>query len=261
MAREKYDPNQSIHSMTTRQLRQFIADQAKDAEQRLKTVNLDNTSKAFKDAALGISYTNGKVIKSTSNMTKAEMRELAYKFRDFTSLDTFSGYAESIDWKENKKKYQTFIKKRVEDGDDFWKQFITEKGNVSKKGYSDYKQYIEFLKSVQEVKSEYGYKQLKTYARQTLEDPKRARDIARIMTKLVEESKGKSWTQGDLITKFELAVKKYDQDRKKHLTAIEAQYDFNIPKVKNSSKKSTTKIPVKQGRKLKEHGSVRRTSS
>lgn len=261
MARETYKKDQSIHSMTTRQLRQFIADQAEDAEKRLRTVNLDNTSKAFKDAAMSISYTNGKVIKSTSYLNKAEMRELAYKYRDFSSLDTFSGYAESVDWKENKKKYQSFIKKRVEDGDAFWKQFITEKGNVSKKGYSDYKQYIEFMKSVQEVKSEYGYKQLKTYARQTLDDPQRARDIAKIMTKLVEESKGKSWTQGDLINKFELAIKKYDEDRKKHLEAIENQHNLNIPKVKNSSKQKATKIPVKRGRKLKEHGSVRRTSS
>ncbi len=261
MARETYKEDQSIHSMTTRQLRQYIADHAEDAERRLKTVNLDNTSKAFKDAARSITYTNGKVVKSTSYLNKAEMRELAYKFRDFASLDTFSGYAESLDWKENRKKYQTFIKKRVDDGDVFWKQFMTEKGNVSKKGYSDYKRYIEFLKSVQEVKKDYGYKQLKTYARQTIDDPERAKAIARIMTEIVAESKNKSWYQSDLINKFELALKKYDEDRQKHLEAIRAQHNLNIPKVKNSSKQSPTKIPIKQGRKLKEHGSVRRTSS
>lgn len=260
MARQSYEADQSIHSMTTRQLRQFIADQAADAEKRLKSVDMNKTSRAFKDAARDITYTNGKVMKSTSNLSKIEMRELAYKFRDFSSLDTFSTYSQSLDWQENKKKYQSFIKHRVEDGDDFWKQFLTEKGNVSKKGYADYKQYIEFMKSVQEVKSEYGYKQLKTYARQTLDDPKRSRDIAKIMTKLVEESKGKSWTQSDLITKFELAVKKYDEDRKLHDANIADNFQ-KIPKVKNSSKKSTSQIPIKQGRKLREHGSVRWTSS
>ena len=161
MAVQDYKENQSIHSMTTRQLRKYIQDQAKDAEKRLKSIDVEETSKAFKDATSAITNASGRPIRSTSYLSKTEMRELAYAYRDFASLDTFSTYSQSIDWQENRKKYQTFMKNRIDNGDAYWSQYKTAKGNISKKGYADYKNYIEFLKAVQEVTQKYGYKQIK----------------------------------------------------------------------------------------------------
>lgn len=277
MARQKYDPDQSIHSMTTRQLRQYIADQAKEAQQRLSTSDLSDATKAFRDAAAQIS--DGKrVYRSTSYMTKAEMRERAYALRDFNSLDDSSGFAKSKDWQENRKRYQTFIKNRLTDPKtpkvvkDYWSQFLTPKGNVSKKGYAAYKQYIEFLKSVSEVQSQYGYREIQKYGVQSALDPNRRKDLANIFNKVFIQNEKKNLSQADLIDKLHLAIKKYDAkhnaeamkklEKKKSAPKTQqtrSKTERKQTKTKTASSSSGTSIKAKTGRKMKEHGAVRRT--
>lgn len=277
MARQKYDSDQSIHSMTTRQLRQYIADQAAEAQQRLSTSDLSDATKAFRDAAAQISD-GKKVFRSTSYMTKAEMRERAYALRDFNSLDDSSGFAKSKDWQENRKKYQTFVRNRIndprtpEDVKKYWSQFLTAKGNSSKKGYAAYKQYIEFLKSVNEVRGEYGYREIQRYGIQSAPDPKRRKNISNIFNKVFIQNQKKNLTQAELIDKLNLAIKDYDA---KHNAEAMKKLEKKKPapktqqtrsktqrkqtKTKKASSSSGTSIKAKTGRKMKEHGAVRRT--
>ena len=280
MARQAYKVDQSIHSMTTRQLRQYIADQADDAEKRLKTINRNDTSKAFREAADAITRGSGKPIRSTSYLSKAEMRELAYKYRDFKSLDIYSGYSKSIDWQENKQRYKTFIQNRIDAGDTYWLKYKTEKGNISKKGYEDYKNYINFLKTVNDVKSEYGYKQIKGHAINYVSDPRKSKEISLILTKVYEESTGKnskSLTQSQLIDKANKRIEEYlkaekakeiaeannklAEASKKAKQAKKPQAKApNIPKVKTKGGKPTkNKVQTKTAGKMREYGKVRRT--
>lgn len=276
MARQKYDSDQSIHSMTTRQLRQYIADQAEEAQQRLSTSDLSDATKAFRDAAAQISD-GKKVFRSTSYMTKAEMRERSYALRDFNSLDDSSGFAKSKDWQENRKKYQTFVRNRIndprtpEDVKKYWSQFLTSKGNPSKKGYAAYKQYIEFLKSVNEVQAEYGYREIQRYGIQSAPDPRRRKDLANIFNKVFIQNEKKNLSQADLIDKLHLAIKDYDAkhnaeamkklEKKKASKTQQAgsKTQRKQTKTKTSSSSSGTTIKAKTGRKMKEHGTVRRT--
>lgn len=275
MARKPYVSDQSIHSMTTRQLRQYIADQADEAQKRLSTSDLDHATRAFRGAAAKISLDGKKVMRSTSYMLKHEMVERAYDLRDFNSLDESSGYSRSIDWRENKKRYQSFVKNRLqdprtpEDVKKYWSQFLTPKGNVSKRGYAAYKQYIEFLKSVSEVQSEYGYREIQRYGIQSAPDPGRRKDISNIFNNVFVQSRGKGLTQAELIDKMHLAIKAYDSEqirrvnelveRNKAIAASKKRKSKSIPKVNVKKTKSKNNIKAKQGRKMKEHGTVRRT--
>lgn len=270
MARKPYASDQSIHSMTTRQLRQYIADQADEAQKRLSTSDLDHSTRAYRTAAAEISLDGKKVMRSTSYMTKAEMRERAYALRDFNSLDDSSGYSKSIDWRENRSRYIKFVQKRITDAKTpeevkkYWSQFLTPKGNVSKRGYKAYKQYIEFLKSVNEVQSEYGYREIQKYGIQATDDPKRRNDISNIFNQIYVQYQGKHLTQGALIDKLELAIKKYDEKQKANELAERNKAKGkkkaqSIPKVKTVNPNSKNNIKARQGRKMKEHGKVRRT--
>jgi hypothetical protein len=155
MARESYIVEKSpgkveelhIHAMTTRQLRQYISDKASEAQSRIDSANMKTASKAFKDAAFEITFKGtDKVMRSTSYMTKSEMRQFAYDLRQFNSLDQRSGFAKSIDWRENKKAYESFIKKQIElDKKSPWSKYKLPSGNISKKGFDEYKQFIRIL--------------------------------------------------------------------------------------------------------------------
>lgn len=262
MARQEYDENQSIHSMTTRQLRKYIADQADIANKRLTNLDLSETSKAFQDATEAITGSTGKPIRSTSYLSKGEMRELAYSYRDFASLDIYSTYAQSIDWQENRKKYQSFIKNRIEQGDTYWSKYKTPKGNISRKGYEDYKNYIEFLKSVQDISKEYGYKQIKQYARNYSQDSKKSNEITKILTDLYAKNKENKlgWTQSELIDKANKAINDYlEAEHKKEILRTKSA-DIPTVKAKPRKKKSSTKVQTKTAGKLREYGTVRRTS-
>ena len=271
MARKPYASDQSINSMTTRQLRQYIADQADEAQKRLSTSDLDHATRAFRVAAAQISLDGKKVMRSTSYMLKHEMVERAYDLRDFNSMDDSSGYSKSIDWRENRSKYIKFVQNRINDAKTpeevkkYWSQFLTPKGNISRRGYRAYKQYIEFLKSVNEVQSEYGYREIQRYGMQTLDDPKRRRAISNIFNQVFVDNQKKHMTQGDLIDKLHLAIKKYDAEQIKKVNELVERNKAkgkkktqSIPKVKTVNPNSKNNIKARQGRKMEEHGKVRR---
>lgn len=256
MAREDYSEAKNIHSMTTRELRGYIYDMSREAQERLDSIDLEDTTRAFRDKASEIVGRSGKVKKSTSYMTKEEMREYAYALRDFASLDTESGYAKSIDWQENKSRYQTFIKNRKDDP--FWSKYITAKGNVSKKGYEEYKQFINFVKSVEDVKLQYTYRTLIEKGTSQIRrggDSKGRLDVmGKLLNKVYADNKGKGLTTDQLVSKFNEAWEDY-QDRQsagiKKISPIK-----HIPSAKTKKRKSSSNIKVKQARKMRTDGTV-----
>ena len=267
MARLPYEEGQSIHSMNARQLRQYISDQATEAQERLDSSDLTTATKAFREAAGDITNARGKVARSTSYKTVPEMREMAYNLRQFNSLDSESGFAKSIDWKENKQKYQSFIRNRIAEGDDYWSKFITAKGNVSRKGYDEYKQYVEFIKSVKDIQNQYGYRTLKQYAIENMKDKNQSRETSKLLNEVFQETKGKGLTQRELIESFEMKLA--DMQDQKAKAAAERKQAIKTKKqiakkasgvkakTKKSSKSGTT-VRVKTGRKMKESGKISR---
>lgn len=248
MARKPYKVDQSIHSMTTRQLRQYIADKAEEAQKRLDSAVGEDTTKAFREAAWEIQGRGGKVKRSTSNMSKEEMREFAYALRQFNSLDTTSGFAKSVEWKENKSKYETFIRNRIADGDSYWEKFLTAKGNVSKRGYQEYKDYVDFVKGIQEYKSQFGYRTLLQYAESAMEfsKGKDLKDINKLLSEVWEESKGKGFSQAKLIESFELRLNELNaEEAKQRSKAVKSAVKAY------KGKKSKSNIKVKKGRQMK----------
>lgn len=274
MARQSYRDDQNIHSMNTRQLRQYIADKAAEAQARLDSSDMSDASRAFKDAARDITNKTGtKVRRSTSNMSKEEMREYAYSLRQFNSLDQDSGFAKSIEWKENKSRYEKFIRNQIKnDKNGMWAQYITPKGNVSRKGFQMYKQYVQFLSAMKDSTEEFGYESLKVYFKQTLsgEDAReRQRVVEKLLNQAFSDSIGKGWTPAELNKHFKTLLNQYDekQAEKAQFKEDTKQALKNIKKVaksvkaKPSAPSSKTKVPIKKARKLKEHGKVRRKSS
>lgn len=276
MARQQYKEDQSIHSMTTRQLRQYIADKAEEAQKRLDSAVGEDITKAFREAAWEIQGRGGKVKRSTSNMSKSEMREYAYALRQFNSLDTTSGFAQSVEWRENKSKYETFVKNRIDEGSAFWKQFKTEKGNISKRGYKAYKDYISFIQGISEYKSHFGYRTLKQYAEsaekgEDLIDKKSVSDedlkklgltreefdklninikdlttLNKILAETFEQAQGKGLDQAKLIDKFELALIE-EANRNKPKKQSGKKQSFKSYK----SRKSKSDVKIKKGRQMK----------
>lgn len=242
--------------MTARQLREYVYQHAREAEKRIASLDKDEkTSRAFRDALNAITYSNGKVKKSTSNLSKEEMRELAYNYRIFESLDTTSGYAKSIDWKENKAKYHTFIKNQLMDPltKGYWEKYITEKGNISKKGYEVYKRYVGFIKNISAMIEAYGYETIKEYAQEASKDPDRAKVIEKILMDVYFQSEGKGLTQAQLNDAFQIALREYDS---RH--AAKASEPSKVTNIKYKAPASKTTVKVKQGRKLKTSATVRR---
>jgi len=272
MARQSYGADQNIHSMTTRQLRQYIADKAQEAQERLNTSDMEKASRAFKDAAAEITNRAGtKVRRSTSNMSKSEMREYAYALRQFNSLDQTSTFAKSIEWKENKSRYESFIRSQAKnDKSGKWAQYITPKGNVSKKGYAEYKNYIGFLRALKDVTEQYGYETIKYYYQQNKgsKDPeKRKLYMEKMLLETFEEVKGKNKTSKEINDIFRAKMEAYDerQDKTEAVKEAAQRAKKSAPKVikkaaNHTNKSSGAKVPIKKARKLKEHGKVRRTT-
>lgn len=251
MARQAYAEDQSIHSMTTRQLRQYISDKADEAQKRIDSADAEiktgEVTKAYREAYWEIIGRGGKVKRSTSNMSKEEMREYAYALRQFNSLDTTSRFAQSVEWKENKARYEAFVRNRIAEGDTYWEKFLTAKGNVSKRGYKEYKDYIDFIKGIQEYKSQFGYRTLKQYAESAMEFSKGGdlKEINRLLTEVFEESKGRGYSQAQLIERFELRLNELDAEPKKKPKATKKA-------VKSyKGKKSKSNVKIKKGRQMK----------
>lgn len=256
MAREAYSDDQSINSMTTRQLRQYISDKATEAQARLDSSDMEEATRAFKNMANAITYAGGtKVRRSTSNMTREEMVEYAYDLRQFNSMDDSSGFAQSIEWKENKSRYESFIRNRIEEGDEYWKQYLTPKGNVSKKGYQDYKDYINFIKSIKDIQMQYGYRTLKQYGIDAMGEG-RTKEVAKVLNEVYQETKGKGFSQRDLIEAFEIRLANIEESKTKAPNAPKRKQTATRRKPKNvkiktERKKSKSNITTKKPKGMK----------
>lgn len=259
MAYQEYESDQSIHSMTTRQLRLYIANMATDAQSRLDSLDKASADRALRESISSITNRSGKVIRSTSNMNKAEMREYAYALRTFSQLDTESGVAQKTEWQKNKARYEKFVQNRIAEGDSYWEQYKTPKGNISKKGYEDYKEFIGFMKEIESIKYQFTYKTIKQYGvnqMQTGDESKaRLRAMSKLLNKVYAESKGKHMTTSQLIDRFNL---EWDDYVESHDFGSEKPRSTKVKAPKYKKKQSSSNITVKTARKMKTHGTVHR---
>ena len=104
-----------IQDMSTRQLRRYIRERADEANKRISTIkNIEDTPQALQDQLFMLqSFGRGRsggVIKDTSRMDKVDMVEYAYALRDFNMLDTSSKFSRDQDYRQNRKKYEAFVK-------------------------------------------------------------------------------------------------------------------------------------------------------
>lgn len=261
MARQEYKADQNIHSMNTRQLRKYIADKADEAQERLDSADMKEASKAFKDAADVITNKSGKKVKrSTSNMSKEEMREYAYMLRQFNSLDTISEFQESIEWKENKQKYETFIEKHKNDKRMMWYRFINEDETISPEGFNEWRKYTDFLRIMADVREKFEYETIKKYYREAMKSDNPSERVAvveRLLYEAYEESNKKGLNQKQINDLFVQKLADYDKAVAEEKKYRESKAGVSA-KRKKASTKSTNNIKSRQGRKMKEHGKVRR---
>ena len=258
MARQAYKEDQSIHSMNARQLRQYIADQAQEAQARLDSAP-ETPSKAFEELKGVITYKNGKVRKSTSYETVAEMREHAYALRSFNKFDEESAFAAKTDYQKNRKRYESFVKNQIAKSgteNQYWAQFLTKKGNVSKRGYQAYKDFIAVLKASDEMLKSFGYRDIQQYAqdkRSNLDPDNKI--LNRIISKVYAEGKGQGLTQSELLKNLK---REYDEALNKEASKQKPKTTrAKVPSVKKTKKtKSKSNIKVKTGKKMKS-GAVR----
>lgn len=273
MAREPYKSTEALSTMTTRQLRQYISDKATEAQSRLDGLELDKAPRYLKEAAYEITnLSRTKVKRSTSMMTKAEMREYAESLRQFNILDTSSKFHKKAEYDENRHRYEKFVKNRIKnDPKSPWAQYKLPSGRISKKGYEAYKQYVNFLKSVKDSSDQFGYETLAIYFEDASNKDKsgeRALMVEKFLNQAFEESIGNGWTPKQLNDRFKFLLAEYDKEQasgeaRREQTA-EGLKDLKKTaskiKSKPSKQKSSTKVPIKKASKLREHGKVRRTN-
>lgn len=237
-----------IQEMTTRQLRRYIRERAEEAQARINSIekmknfDISDTSRAFQNQyeyvkSFGTGRSGG-IKKDTSRISKAEMAEYAYALRDLNMLDTESKYAKDIDYAENKQRYIDFIKERTRSdnrnaGDrKYWSQFLTEKGNVRKAGYTEYKNFVNFLKAIEEVKASYGYETIKDVYYDESDQTKKEL-VADLLIETYNENEGLGLAMSDLVDKF---MEKYKEATTP--TPTEAPEEPEAPK-RTAPEKST----------------------
>lgn len=258
-----------IQDMSTRQLRRYIRERADEANKRISTIkDIEDTPQALQDQLFMLqSFGRGRsggVVKDTSRMDKVDMVEYAYALRDFNMLDTSSKFSRDQDYKTNRKKYETFVKKQWDSIDQeakkYWSQFKTEKGNVSKKGYQEYKNFVNFLKSIEHTISTYGYETIAgQYYEQTGEVELSKDEVEQIALDVFQENSGKGLETKDITT---ILLDKLDEKRnpKKEEEAPEPEFKDRVRSKKGKGpkkgKKSSQNIGTKTGGKMK-NGRIR----
>lgn len=259
-----------IQDMSTRQLRMYIRERADEANKRISTIrDIEDTPQALQDQLFMLqSFGRGRsggVIKDTSRMDKVDMVEYAYALRDFNMLDTSSKFSRDQDYRQNRKKYETFVKKQWDSVDQeakkYWSQFKTEKGNVSKKGYQEYKNFVNFLKSIEHTISTYGYETVAgQYYDQTGEVELSKDEVEQIALDVFQENAGQGLENKDVTR---ILLERLDEKRnpKKEEEAPEPEFKDRVrsKKGKGTRKKGTKSsqnIGTKTGGKMK-NGRVR----
>ena len=230
-----------LQDMTTRMLRKYIRENAAEANERLNTIkDLSDTSQAFQDQidylkSFG-SGRGGGIKSDTSRIDKETMVEYAFALRDLNQLDTYSKYSRDQDYKENKQRYETFMQNQLNSLNpktrEYWSQYLTPKGNISKRGYQDYKNFVNWLSNIDEVIATYGYETIKDlYMDQA--DKEDQKKVADLVTETYVENLGKGLTGGQVTDQL------YDKIA-----------DFKAKKT-TGGKKSTTNVKVKSAGKMK----------
>ena len=243
-----------IQQMTTRQLRKYIRERAEEAQERLtsiqndKRLNIEDMSRAFQDQ---LSYVqnfghgrSGGIMKDTSRMSKEQMAEYAYAIRDLNMLDTESKYSRDLEYKENKDRYEQFIKERTSDSNinkadkAYWSQYLTEKKNVSKRGYDEYKNFINFLRSIDEVMAKYGYETIKDkYYDES--DPEMQAVVADLLLEVYRDNEKEGLTVSQLVDRFNERL----EEKKAEMKEADMQ---EAPEVPKAPKRSGQKKPGKK---------------
>lgn len=258
-----------IQDMSTRQLRRYIRERADEANKRISTIkDIEDTPQALQDQLFMLqSFGRGRsggVIKDTSRMDKVDMVEYAYALRDFNMLDTSSKFSRDQDYRQNRKKYEAFVKNQWDSIDQeakkYWSQFKTEKGNVSKKGYQEYKNFVNFLKSIENTISTYGYETIAgQYYDQTGEVELSKDEVEQIALDVFQENAGKGLETKDITTiLLDELDKKRNPSKKEEAPEPEFEDRVRSKKVKGpkKGKKSSQNIGTKTGGKMK-NGRVR----
>ena len=190
----------------------------------MKNFDISDTSRAFQNQyeyvkSFGTGRSGG-IKKDTSRISKEEMAEYAYALRDLNMLDTESKYAKDIDYAENKERYIDFIKERTRSDNpnasdrEYWSQFLTAKGNVRKAGYTEYKNFVNFLKAIEEVKASYGYETIKDMYYDESDRTKKEL-VADLLVETYKENQGQGLAMSDLVDRF---MEKYEEATKPKVT-------------------------------------------
>ena len=248
-----------IQDMNTRQLRMYIRERAEEAQARINTIrDIEDTPQAFQSqysfvASFGTGRSGG-IKKDTSRMTKEEMEEYAYALRDLNMLDTESRYAMNEDYKQNRQKYESFIRERTREDNpnkeerDKWKKFITEKDNVSKRGYQEYKNFINFVRNIDEVMSTYGYETIKDFYYDAT-DAEEMQYVEDLLVEVYEENLGEGLTPSELIDQFNERLEEHK--REKNAEIIKAQKPAQKSK---ATKKRSSSVPAIKAKTKKKSG-------
>ncbi len=256
-----------IQEMTTRQLRRYVRERAEEAQERLDSISnmkrfdLKDMPRAFQDQLEYVqSFGHGRsggIMKDTSRMTKEDMAKYAYALRDLNMLDTQSKYAKDQDYKENRDRYEAFIRNRMREENpnprdkERWGKYVTEKGNISKRGYQEYKNFVNFLRNIDEVLEAYGYETIKDkYYDET--DPDMQRVVEDLLIQVYMDNKGKGLTQSELIDKFNMELEKV----KKEMAAKKARQAQAARSGSSAKGTSNQNIKVKTTGKMR-NGKVR----
>lgn len=259
MAFKEYDRTTSIQQMNARQLRLYISRSAKEANERLSTLDPNAMPEAMKQVYQEAATYKGVFLQGTSTMSKAEMQNYAQKLRDFNFLDTESAFAKDAEYEQNFDRYEAFIKKQTgRTGGKYWKKYIDENGNISKEGYQEYKQYLNFIKGIMDDIQSYSYDAIRekigvsnvrkrfTEAKKN-KDPQRLQKVEKIIGEAYEKFYGKGKTPADLNAYIIREIAKLDKKEPKKPT---------VKKPKTQKSKGTN-VKAKAGKKMRTHGTVR----
>lgn len=253
-----------IQEMNTRQLRKYIRERTEEAQARVDTIkDIEDMPASFQSQYSFVhsfgSGRGGAIKKDTSRMTKEEMAEYAYALRDLNMLDTESRYAMNEDYKQNKQKYESFIRERTREDNpnkeerERWKKYLTEKGNVSKRGYQEYKNFINFVRNIDEVMSTYGYETIKDiYYDET--DPKEQQIVEDLLIETYEENLGEGLTPSELIDLFNEKLEEHKAEKNREIMeALNKSKKKKAPKAtaKKTNAGSNKQVKVKKAGKMR----------
>ena len=264
MAFKEYERTASIQQMNARQLRLYISRSAKEANERLSTLDPKTMPDAMRDIFQDAATHKGVFLAGTSNMSKKDMQAYAEKLRDFNFLDTESSFARDAEYEQNFDRYEAFIKKQTSRaGRGYWNKFIDKNGNISKEGYQEYKQYLNFIKGIMEDIQSYSYDAIRekigvsnvrkrfTEAKKS-SDPKRLEKVEKIIGEAYQKYYGKDKNTADLNAYIIQQIAKLDEKKPKKQSAKKP-----AAKKPKTSKSKGNNIKAKAGKKMRTHGTVR----